>query len=113
MSQSNADWDTVTQQRKVQNPMTCSKTISSDVLPKVWVFSNFEHICDYIQRGKGPKYSEKNEFPVVNQKAIRWHGIEEKYLKFVDESQWDSWDADRFIKEGDILWNSTDRKSVV
>jgi len=107
MSQSNADWDTVTQQRKVQNPMTCSKTISSDVLPKVWVFSNFEHICDYIQRGKGPKYSEKNEFPVVNQKAIRWHGIEEKYLKFVDESQWDSWDADRFIKEGDILWNST------
>lgn len=77
-------------------------------LPEEWISTTFEDICDYVQRGKGPKYSEeKNTFPVVNQKAIRWHGIEEQHLKYVAQSQWDSWDKERFLKENDILWNST------
>lgn len=72
-----------------------------------WETATFEDICDYIQRGKGPKYTSKNDFPVVNQKAVRWHGIESEHLKYVDPAQWDKWDEVRYIREGDILWNST------
>ncbi|MDX7763288.1 restriction endonuclease subunit S [Aeromonas caviae] len=76
-------------------------------LPKGWVETNFEDVSDYIQRGKGPKYVEFSEYPVVNQKAVRWFGIQEEHLKYVHPEQWDKWDELRHIREGDILWNST------
>lgn len=76
-------------------------------LPKGWVETNFEDVSDYIQRGKGPKYAEFSEYPVVNQKAVRWFGIQEEHLKYVHPEQWDKWDELRYIREGDILWNST------
>ena len=54
-------------------------------LPEGWLSTTLDDICTYIQRGKGPKYAaEPNDFPVVNQKAIRWHGIEVEHLKYVD-----------------------------
>ncbi|MFZ3441483.1 restriction endonuclease subunit S [Vibrio harveyi] len=76
-------------------------------LPKGWVETNFEEVSDYIQRGKGPKYTEYSEYPVVNQKAVRWFGLQEEHLKYVHPEQWDKWDEQRYIREGDILWNST------
>lgn len=76
-------------------------------LPKGWVETNFEDISDYIQRGKGPKYVEFSEYPVVNQKAVRWFGLQEEHLKYIHPEQWDKWDERRYIREGDILWNST------
>ena len=76
-------------------------------LPHGWVVTTFSAITDYVQRGIGPKYAEENEFPVVNQKSIRWHGIEEEHLKYVREDQWDKYTEERFIRAGDILWNST------
>lgn len=76
-------------------------------LPKGWVETNFEGVSDYIQRGKGPKYAEFSQYPVVNQKAVRWFGIQEEHLKYVHPEQWAKWDELRYIREGDILWNST------
>jgi type I restriction enzyme, S subunit len=76
-------------------------------LPKGWVETNFANISDYIQRGKSPKYTECSDYPVVNQKSVRWFGIEEQHLKYVHPEQWEKWDEQRYIKVGDILWNST------
>ncbi|WP_295488400.1 restriction endonuclease subunit S [uncultured Pseudomonas sp.] len=76
-------------------------------LPSGWTLAKIGEITEYVQRGKGPKYSEKNEFPVINQKSIRWHGIEEEHLKYVQEKLWVTYSKDRFIRPGDILWNST------
>ncbi|WP_158174668.1 restriction endonuclease subunit S [Grimontia hollisae] len=76
-------------------------------LPKGWVETSFKEVSDYIQRGKGPKYAEFSEYPVVNQKAVRWFGLQEEHLKYVHPEQWDKWDELRYIREGDILWNST------
>ncbi|HFQ5206914.1 TPA: restriction endonuclease subunit S [Vibrio vulnificus] len=76
-------------------------------LPKGWVETNFEDVSDYIQRGKGPKYTEHSDYPVVNQKAVRWFGLQEEYLKYVHPEQWEKWDEQRYIRLGDILWNST------
>jgi len=64
-------------------------------------------VCSYIQRGKSPKYIEKSDLPVINQKCVRWWGIDERYLKFVDPFQWPSLTEERFLVSEDVLWNST------
>jgi type I restriction enzyme, S subunit len=76
-------------------------------LPKGWINTKIEDIAEYVQRGKSPKYIDKSDLPVINQKCIRWSGVDPRYLKFIHPDQWDSWTSERFLREGDILWNST------
>lgn len=76
-------------------------------LPKGWVEAKLGDVCDYVQRGKSPKYTGRSDLPVINQKCVRWWGIEEQHLKFVDPEQWSKWTEERFLQPGDILWNST------
>lgn len=76
-------------------------------LPSGWVHSTLEQVCVYIRRGKSPKYAPASDLPVVNQKCVRWEGIDEQHLKFVDPSQVSAWGLERYLRSGDILWNST------
>ncbi len=76
-------------------------------LPSGWVSAKLEEATSYVQRGKSPKYDVKSDLPVVNQKCIRWSGVDTTHLKYVHESQWPSWGEERFLQAGDILWNST------
>ncbi|PDS28228.1 restriction endonuclease subunit S [Rhizobium phaseoli] len=76
-------------------------------LPNGWVEVTIGNVCNYIQRGKSPKYTEKSDLPIINQKCVRWWGIDERYLKFIDPDQWPAWTEDRFLIPGDVLWNST------
>lgn len=78
-----------------------------DNLPKGWTVTTIKEITSYVQRGKPPKYVEKSDLPVVNQKSVRWWGVDENHLKYVDPSQWEAWSDERLLKSGDILWNST------
>jgi len=76
-------------------------------LPKGWVEAELGDVCEYVQRGKSPKYIDYSELPVINQKCVRWWGIEEQHLKYVDPEQWPKWTAERFLRKDDVLWNST------
>jgi type I restriction enzyme, S subunit len=76
-------------------------------LPVGWELAEIRDIAEYVQRGKSPKYTEKSELPVVNQKCVRWSGIDQAYLKFIHPDQWNTWSSERFLQEGDLLWNST------
>lgn len=89
--------------------MTQSKLIeiNSSDLPAGWSVSSIGQISLYIQRGKSPAYAENSDLPVVNQKCVRWDGIERRYLKFIHPSQFEKWSSERFLVNGDILWNST------
>ncbi|MEN3160324.1 restriction endonuclease subunit S [Alkalimonas sp. NCh-2] len=89
--------------------MTRSKPIeiSSSDLPEGWCVSSIGEISLYIQRGKSPVYTEKSDLPVVNQKCVRWDGIDRDHLKFIHPDQFDKWSSERFLVNGDILWNST------
>ncbi len=49
--------------------------------------SKFKDIAAYIQRGKSPKYAVHSNFPVINQKCIRWHGIDLEFLKYLDPNE--------------------------
>ncbi len=76
-------------------------------IPNGWIDTKIEDVAEYVQRGKSPKYIDKSDLPVINQKCIRWSGVDPRYLKFIHPDQWDSWTSERFLREGDILWNST------
>lgn len=76
-------------------------------LPRGWFSTNFSEVLDYVQRGKSPKYADVSELPVINQKCVRWWGIEEEFLKFIREDQHETYTEERFLQIGDVLWNST------
>jgi type I restriction enzyme, S subunit len=76
-------------------------------LPHGWAETTIGEVASYVSRGRSPKYVEHSELPVINQRCVRWSGIEDQHLKFVDPQTWDLWDADRFVRSGDVLWNST------
>jgi type I restriction enzyme S subunit len=76
-------------------------------LPSGWTHATIGDVCNYVQRGRSPKYIAKSELPVINQKCVRWWGIDERHLKFVDPSQWSVWTTERFLEVDDVLWNST------
>lgn len=76
-------------------------------LPSGWVEATVGDVTGYVSRGKSPKYAESSSLPVVNQRAIRWFGIQQEHLKFVHPDQFPQWTEERFIRDGDILWNST------
>jgi type I restriction enzyme, S subunit len=76
-------------------------------LPIGWEITTISDITEYLSRGKQPKYATYSSLPVVNQRAIRWSGIQNEYLKYVDPVQFDQWIPENFIRSGDILWNST------
>lgn len=72
-----------------------------------WGNCTFSNVCNYIQRGKSPKYTDFSSLPVINQKCIRWDELNKKYLKFIDSSQSNGWTKERHVQPMDILWNST------
>jgi type I restriction enzyme S subunit len=77
-------------------------------LPEGWALSDIGSVCQYIQRGKSPKYDkDSEEYPVINQKCIRWDQIQSEHLKYVTADFWNGIDDIRFLQKGDVLWNST------
>jgi len=76
-------------------------------LPKGWVWCRLGDVCEYIQRGKSPKYSDIEEYPVIAQKCIQWKGFEMFKAKFIDPNTILKYGEERFVKTGDLLWNST------
>jgi len=81
-------------------------------LPKSWAWSTIGELSQYVQRGKSPKYADKSDLPVINQKCIRWNELQVQHLKFIHPDQFSAWDSARYIAPGDILWNSTGTGTV-
>lgn len=84
----------------------------NDNLPKGWERATFGDIATYISRGRSPTYAPHSSLPIINQRCIRWDGINEEHLKFVDIDTLHQWEEARFVRSGDVLWNSTGRGTI-
>ncbi len=87
-------------------PVCIEDEIPFDV-PDSWEWARLETVATYIQRGKSPKYSSIEEYPVVAQKCNQWSGFSLEKAKFIDPATVCKYGNERILQDGDLLWNST------
>ena len=76
-------------------------------VPLTWQWTRLGAIASYIQRGKSPKYAAADGSPVVSQKCVQWNGLDMSVAKQITLDSLKNYDRIRFLRDGDLLWNST------
>jgi len=79
----------------------------SFALPDGWEWGRLQDVLSYVQRGKGPQYADFGKVQVVSQKCIQWAGFDLSQTRYVDDASLDGYQAERFLRKDDLLWNST------
>jgi type I restriction enzyme S subunit len=77
-----------------------------------WTTAPIKEVCEYIQRGKSPRYAITGSCQVVSQKCVRWTGFDPEQARYIDNTTLSKYSIDRFLKHGDLLWNSTGTGTV-
>ncbi|QLU26630.1 restriction endonuclease subunit S [Klebsiella oxytoca] len=93
---------------KMQKPLPeISEEEKPFELPVGWEWVRLNDVAEYIQRGKGPKYSEYGHVKVVSQKCVQWNGFKLEQSRWITDESVAAYTEERFLKDGDVLWNST------
>jgi len=65
-------------------------------------------LTTHLARGITPKYANsQNEYPILNQKALRWGAINKRDLKYLEPELASQVGQIELIQEGDVVINST------
>ena len=76
-------------------------------IPLNWRWTRLGAVTSYIQRGKSPDYAASDGALVVSQKCVQWTGLDLTVAKRVTWELLADYEPVRFLREGDLLWNST------
>ncbi|TQM92388.1 restriction endonuclease subunit S [Roseinatronobacter monicus] len=82
-------------------------TAAPYTVPDHWKWVRLEGISLYIQRGKGPRYADHGSVQVISQKCVQWSGFDHSLSRYVADESISDYGEERFLKGGDLLWNST------
>ena len=77
------------------------------VIPEGWCWTRLGNIVTYMQRGKSPKYATGTGLSVISQKCVRWNGLDLSVAKEIEATSLENYEAYRFLRDEDLLWNST------
>lgn len=81
-------------------------------LPCGWEWVRLQDISTYIQRGKGPKYSDEGSIKVVSQKCVQSTGFDLAPARLITDESLSSYKRERFLLQNDLIWNSTGTGTV-
>ena len=98
--------------KKVDTDETLIREMNLRELPNGWEWCRLRDICDYIQRGKSPKYAEAGKVRVVSQKCVQSAGFDEAPARFITDASLEKYTEERFLRNNDLLWNSTGTGTV-
>ena len=90
-----------------EKPLSPVEDAADFEVPKSWQWTRLERVTSYIQRGKSPKYAASDGSLVVSQKCVQWSGLDLTVAKRVTSESLADYEAIRFLRDGDLLWNST------
>lgn len=76
-------------------------------IPATWVWTRLGVVSAYVQRGKSPKYAASDGSQVVSQKCVQWRGLDLTVAKRITIESLADYESVRFLRDGDLLWNST------
>jgi type I restriction enzyme S subunit len=76
-------------------------------IPPTWQWTRLGTVTSYIQRGKSPKYAASDGSLVVSQKCVQWSGLDLSVAKQITLESLGDYEDIRFLRDGDLLWNST------
>jgi type I restriction enzyme S subunit len=71
-----------------------------------------EDVAETVTRGKQPTYVDEDGIPVLNQSCIYWDGFNEEEVRQLDPDVADEWKDKYFVKNGDVLINSTGKGTL-
>lgn len=74
--------------------------------------TTLESAVTYLRRGKTPKYAEQGSVLIINQKCVRWNGIDTNQARFLDDGERTTWSEERYLQHGDVLINSTGEGTI-
>ena len=76
-------------------------------IPDNWCFTRLGCVCDYLHRGKSPKYGMEHVLPIIAQKCNQWDKIYTDRCLFSDLSNISKYTEEQYLQKGDIIINST------
>ena len=88
------------------DPVCIAEEVPFDI-PDSWEWVRLIEVCEYIQRGKSPKYSTIKKYPVIAQKCNQWDGFSIEKAKFIEPDSLQTYGEERLLQDNDLMWNST------
>ena len=76
-------------------------------IPESWCFVRLGDICNYLHRGKTPKYGNQKILPIIAQKCNHWDQLYIDRCLFSDTHYILKYKEEQFLQKGDIIINST------
>ncbi len=76
-------------------------------IPESWVWVRLGEVCDYLHRGKSPKYGDDKILPIMAQKCNQWDKIYTEKCLFADKQTIERYSEEQYLQIGDTIINST------